>query len=91
MYSPFLFIWNVASHSMQSQRKQIISAGSASMDLRTAEEWAMQACARGGIIRAAWKLLGDIRMAHHVVDPCAETPPAFTGIRDSSAEKALAL
>lgn len=57
-----------------------------------AESWVEQACSQGGsTIRAAWKLLGDIRIAHCLVDPLVDSSTSFSDIRDSSPQEALAL
>ena len=60
------------------------------MDLQKAEAWAVQACSQGGTIRAAWKLLGNVKTAHLHVDPHTEQAAANSDGVHSTAEDALA-
>ena len=58
--------------------------GLAAKELASAERRAVEACAQGSKLRSAWKLLGDIRIAHHGVTPHMSAPARQNGLPSAS-------
>ena len=58
--------------------------GLAAKELAIAERHAVLACAQGSKLRSAWKLLGDIQIAHHAVNPHMSAPARQNGLPSAS-------
>ena len=59
-------------------------AGLAAKELASAEQRAVTACSQGSKLRSAWKLLGDIQIAHHGVNPHMSVPARQNGLPSAS-------